>query len=497
MTFRRRHLTIRTRLALWYAGLLGGTLTVLILLGLWLVRHQLQVNADELLRSKAAAVATEVDVTTRGRIIFDTDGRREGQLPPVAVGLDFVRVMGPDGRVAYTYDPGFGVPEMDASSRSATQNGESVLSTVRSTDAGSLRLLTQPMIEKYKTIAIVQVGRSQADLDSLLAQMGGWGAAAVGVSLLLAWIGGYFLAGRALAPVDEIRKAAESLGAGELALRLSHDGADDELGRLVGAFNGFLQRMQAAFEQQRRFTSDASHELRTPLAVIRSLAEVALQRASRDGSQRATFASIRDECDRLGRLVESLLLLARSDESHTVPTERVECEELLAESMARAAPSASTAGVTLALEPRSPVWTRGDRELLIQLIMNLLENAIRHTAAGGRVDLACGSLNDHVVLSVSDTGSGIAPEHLARVFDRFYRVDSARDRSSGGFGLGLAICRWIARAHAGDISVRSAVGVGTTFDVLLPRVTPQTSPPPPSSRAAAAPEQPRPYATTV
>jgi heavy metal sensor kinase len=286
--------------------------------------------------------------------------------------------------------------------------------------------------------------------------------------LLVAWLGGSFLAARALRPVDRITRAAAGLNAENLSMRLPTPQMNDEFGRQTAAFNTMLDRLERAFERQRRFTADASHELRTPLSVIRSLAEVALISPRDEAYDRRVYTSIAEETERLGRLVESLLVLARADDGRGLELSPVDLDEIVIGVGERVAERAASQRVELVLEAPRRCPVRGDSTWLMQLVLNLVDNALRHTPAGGRITLTAVCSSTVAAVSVSDTGPGIAPEHLPRLFERFYRADDARSRATGGVGLGLAICEWIARAHHGELSVRSEVGRGSVFTLQLP-----------------------------
>ncbi|MBW3632739.1 MAG: HAMP domain-containing histidine kinase, partial [Chloroflexi bacterium] len=305
---------------------------------------------------------------------------------------------------------------------------------------------------------------------------------ALGLALALA--GGWVLAGRALRPVDRVTAAAAAIAAGDgtatsLNSRLPVPPTDDELSRLSSTFNAMLDRLQASFRAQERFVGDASHELRTPLTAIRGNVDV-LTRQARHGAAglehmdlTPALDDIRRESDRMRRLLDDLLLLARADASNgPVDTalfrrDRVLLNEIAADAVRSAEVLAS--GHTLELEAPRSVEIPGDADRLHQLVMILLDNAIRHTPPPGRIRVAVAATpGGQARIAVRDEGEGIAPEHLPHLFQRFYRADGARGRSSGGTGLGLAIAHAICRAHGGEITVMSAPGKGTTFLVTLP-----------------------------
>ena len=476
-------LSARTRLTLWYVALVATTLVGLGSLGLWLVRQELYDNADEVLRSKATAVTTEIEIED-GRLVFDDaddDHNDADEDASLMVGLDVVRIWDANRQIIFHHPPIESVPELAPRVLNAVFADHEQFERIHTNDT-SYRLFVQPIHHRGEIVGAVAVGRSEAEINALVARLRVLGLLGLAVALVAAWAGGTFLAARALRPVDRITRAAEQIGAEDLSLRLEHRGVDDELGRLTSAFNDMIDRLERAFQRQQRFTADASHELRTPLSVIRSLAEIALTSPRDEAYDAKTYASICEESERMTRLVESLLTLARADEGHLPMLVGVDVDEVALDAAARIVERARRQGVTLAVEPSDGYEVRGDASLLTQLVLNLLENALRHTPAGGRITLAVDPAEDGVSLVVADTGSGIPAEHLPRLFERFYRVDQARSRSVGGFGLGLAICEWIARVHAGRLTVESEVGVGTTFRLWLPRPAAARAAPPDAAR---------------
>src|SRR5439155_10888771 len=292
------------------------------------------------------------------------------------------------------------------------------------------------------------------------------------IAVLLAGFGGYALARRALSPIDLMATQAKTISAEKLGDRLSIENPEDELGKLGSVFNAMLSRLEAAFNQLRRFTADASHELRTPLTAIRSVGEVALQDQKSPAEYRDVIGSMLEEVDRLTRLVESLLVLSRADAGH-VPLQRADISFLAL------AQEASALVEVLAEEKRQHVAVEGDtrpvvsadRLILRQAVVNLVDNAIKYSPADSRILVRVfASDNGHATLEVTDQGLGVPPEHSSHIFDRFYRMDAARSREWGGAGLGLSIARWAVEAHGGEIGVRSAGLQGSTLWIRLPSI---------------------------
>jgi two-component system OmpR family sensor kinase len=248
----------------------------------------------------------------------------------------------------------------------------------------------------------------------------------------------------------------------------------DELGRLAATFNELLGRLEASLNLQRQFMADASHELRTPVTTTRTAATVALQQPHREeGDYRETLAIIEQQATRLSRIVEDMFTLARADAgNYPVRRDAMYLDEVIDEVVRAARVLATTKDVRVELQSlASAAWT-GDEELVRRLVGNLLDNAIRHTPGGSTVAVKLRQTAGGFIIEVSDAGSGIAPEMQAHIFERFFRVDRSRSRRvDGGAGLGLALARWIARVHGGDVTLAQSSAAGSTFNVFLPRLS--------------------------
>ena len=288
--------------------------------------------------------------------------------------------------------------------------------------------------------------------------------------VLIAGIGGFLLATRSLAPVRLMADQARSITDKNLNTRLDIGAAHKELQVLTDSFNELLSRLDQSFETMRRFVADASHELRTPLAVIRGEADVSLAQSRSPAEYQESLAIIQDEARRLSRLVDDLLNLARADAGHVhLRVEEFYLNDLLAECCRSVEAAAAARQIDLECRCPDDVPFRGDQELLRRLVLNLLDNAIRYTPAGGKITVKLEAAECELRILVSDTGIGVPPEAAPYIFGRFYRGDQARSRQNGGFGLGLSIVKWIAESHKGTVNVTSEPGKGSTFTVLLER----------------------------
>lgn len=292
----------------------------------------------------------------------------------------------------------------------------------------------------------------------------------VPVLMAVAGAGGYWISRRALRPVDSITAAAESISISNLTQRLEAPKSGDELQRLSETMNRMLERLQGSVQRMTQFTADASHELRTPVAVIRTTAELALKGKSDPEQYRADLRQILTESERTSRLIESLLILVRADSgSEQLPAEPTDLTECLRRSLAQVETTAGAQQVSVeAALPAGPLTVSGDALALERMFFNLLDNAVKYNKPGGTVQVTLGRENGRVSCAIADSGIGISEEDREHVFDRFWRADKARSRSTGGTGLGLAIAAWIAHHHHGSISVISTLGTGSRFIVELP-----------------------------
>ena len=318
---------------------------------------------------------------------------------------------------------------------------------------------------------VVQVAKSEGPMrrylnDLLLVLLFG-----LPVAVAIAGLGGYALARRALAPVDRMAEQARLITAERLTERLPVDNPEDELGRLATVFNQTLMRLESSFDQMRRFTADASHELRTPLTAMRSVGEIGL-RGRRDAADyREIIGSMLEEVDRLSLLVDRLLTLSRADSGESLLTrERVDLADLAQEVTAQLDVLVEEKQQSLTVSANGPSICLGDRMVLRQALLNLVDNAIKYSPVGGHIAVRVStSSSGMAVLDVSDTGPGIPSDLRPRVFDRFYRADRSRSRENGGgTGLGLSIARWAVEVNGGQLTLESSEGPGATFRITLP-----------------------------
>ena len=352
---------------------------------------------------------------------------------------------------------------------------KTVFNSVRLETGESLRVATRRVKDPEGETYFIRLGQSLSTLENARRRALIVLGIAIPVVLLLGSFGGLLLANQALSPVDRITSAAEQIAKGDLAERVpmpaNASAKMDEIGRLAATFNHMISRLQAAFERQKQFTSDASHELRTPLAVMRGDMEIALRREREPQEYQRVLASNLEEIVRLTRLIEDLLMLARADSGRVeLRCEPIDLNKLCQQMTEYITPLAQQREQTLTCElPEAEITVNADLQRIKQMLLNLLDNAIKYTEPGGKITLGLKAENNFAVVTVADTGRGIPAEDLPHIFERFFRRSAkTSDRSAAGFGLGLSIVKWIVDSHGGQIETVSQQGQGTSFIVKLP-----------------------------
>jgi two-component system, OmpR family, sensor kinase len=467
---------MRLRLALWYGGLFAVILLLVGLLTYALHTRGHYDDRDHLLVTSAAHAATgvtsaaeqlhfgssagSVDVVLR---LFDQDGTlREASAndagAPAMVPQD---ILARPGRPAYDLvaglAPPIGIGEAPAEGSFGLVIGPDQRWRVY------VLPISGPDPMGY-VVALTPLGRLDTSIAGFRASL-----AAIGVvGLAVALGGGWAIAGRALRPIDQMTRTARMIAqAHDASHRVEAPRERDELGRLAETFNAMLASLEEAARAQQRFVADASHELRAPLTAIQGNLELLERRADMPAAERAeVLGEIRREASRLTRLVADLLALARADAGTAIRRAPVDLDSVVLETFQAMRPLAQ--GLVLTLDPFEPVQLHGDEDRLRQLVLILLDNAIKYTPPEGCVTVGLSARAGQAEIVVRDTGYGITPDDLPHVFERFYRADPARGRDPGGTGLGLAIARWIVEQHGGAIHLQSVRGVGTTVTVRLP-----------------------------
>jgi heavy metal sensor kinase len=464
--------TIKFRLTLWYVVILGILLTSFSFFLYFTLADSLYKGVDNKIKTMAEVVASSTrSPFGAGPSISDLDRVMAERFGIRPLGR-FIQVLDESGRVGErsTNLSNVQIP-LSVKTLEATSKGRTTFETVQVMEKYPLRLVTMPIIDNGKMAGIVQVGSSLEGVEEALHQLLLILLIAVPGALLLASAGGLFLANKALRPVDEITQIARRIGSGDLSQRIRIKRVNDEIGRLASTFNEMIAKLEDSFRRVTRFTADASHELKTPLTILRGEAEVGLKKRRTLQEYQRILTSNLEEISRMSRIVDDLLTLSRADMGgHAIERQAVDLSSLAREVGKDLQVLAREKKIDLKFTGDGFTTVQGDPLFLRQLIMNLTENGLRYTPSGGEVELKV--KGDHeqgvVRIFVSDTGVGIARKDQKRVFDRFFRVDKARSRETGGTGLGLNICQWIAHAHDGQIAVESMVGKGSTFTVTLP-----------------------------
>lgn len=472
-------LTVRTRLTLWYSAILLAILLTISALSYSLLRWHLMQDLDASLLAVAQVVRDTGYAAAPATPADDVDAALRRLLGAELYDA-LLQFLDPDGDARFrSRELGGRSLPLSLEARRNAARGTETFETVRLVDDGWVRLLTVPVVRDGRARRLVQVAipldRTQRALARYVQTLLWLVPLAVG----LAALGGAAVARAALRPVDGMSTAARQISAEDLSRRLTRRGTDDELDRLADTLNGMLARLEAAFGGIRRFAADAAHELRTPLTALKGGLEVAL-RADRSASQyREIVRSGLEEVEHLIRLAEDLLLLSRSAAGGTRSV--VELEPLLLEVVEMGIRLGRASGVTVRAGAVTPGAVLAEPIAIERALLNLVDNAVKYTPAGGLVEVSLAREGGQAVIDVRDTGFGIETADLARVFEPFVRLDHARSRATGGSGLGLAIARSIVDAHGGTLTVRSTPGGGSCFTLRLPLA-------PAASRTASAPE---------
>jgi len=461
MTPRPRSLSVRTRLTLWYGGVLLAIVLVISTFSYFMLRRTLVSGAD-------------VELLMVGQVVRDAgigEARRSEAEVREILGPRFLdvlyRVVGPAGKPEAESGPlrGRHLP-LSTAARERGRSGDPTFETVHLSRGERIRLLTIPLTQE--PARFIQVGATFADIDRALAGYMETLAVMVPLGLGLALVGGASLAWSALRPVETMSRTARRISAQDLTRRLPLRGTADELDHLAETLNAMFARLEAAFTHVRRFAVDAAHELRTPLTVLKGGIEVALRADRSPREYRDVLHSSLEEVEQLIELAENLLLLSRLRMSTALARQPVELETVLMEAVDTGMRLADGRGVIVRLGPVASVTVHGDHATLRRALVNLVDNAVKYTNPGGRVEVSLERDGRHAVVAVSDTGVGMNPADVERIFEPFVRLDEARASDVGGAGLGLSIVHSIVLAHDSSLSVTTAPGIGSTFTIRFP-----------------------------
>jgi heavy metal sensor kinase len=460
--------TLRQRLLVTLLAWLALVLAVFGVVVFLLVRQSLRGDVDQFVRDKAFLLGAQVNPAYPAGLFTDERPWRSDRY--VTYGQTFDadwNLLFQSTRLAAPIEPTAELKQL------ASHPLGVVLHDATGPDGARYRMATVRIERQGTFVCYSQVGVLLRDRDRPLRQLVWWLATCGATALVLAGFGLDYLIRQWGAPLAVLSDTARKINLGSLAKqRLFAPPDAPELAQLAATFNELLDRLEAAHASQHRFVADASHELRTPLAALRAEIEIALRRERAPADYQRTLDSNRHELERLSSLVENLLALAALDASQPQRAQSPVDLALVCRDVAeQLSPLAAAQNVRLQLDVPEGVSVAGDVFSLERAVRNLVENAIRHTPAGEQIEIRASREGSDATVRVIDAGVGIAPEHLPHLFERFYRVDTARTRSHGGAGLGLSIVKAIVEAHGGTVSVESKPGAGSTFTLRLPART--------------------------
>jgi two-component system, OmpR family, sensor kinase len=461
-------MTIRTRLTLWYTGLLALTLLLLGILIYSVVGRILIVNLEERLLAQAEDVITVIQ-QENDPVAVMTSGR--ARLPSIDTfgSQYFVQIVQLDGRAVQLSENlrGQRLPVTNLMLQDL-EPGRVRYTTVRASNV-PLHVASMPIPIGNQIVGVVEVASLISNVEDALVVVRRALLLGSVLALVFAAVGGSILARAALLPIKNITETAQRItGTSDLSQRIPAGVPTDEVGRLTATVNDMLARLEASFETQQRLVADVSHELRTPLTTIQGNLDLLRRGAADNPTMRGeALAAIGNETVRMRRLVNDLLLLAQADAGLQLQLQPVELDTLLLDVYRQGQVISQATGVRVRLGAEDQAVVLGDADRLRQLLLNLVDNAIKYTPPGGDVTLTLKRQAGWVQISVADTGCGIPAQDRPHIFERFYRADRSRTRP-GGAGLGLSIAKWVAEAHGGKLEVESEVGQGTVFTLYLP-----------------------------
>jgi heavy metal sensor kinase len=482
--------SLRFKLTLWYVFILGILLISFSSFLYFTLSKSLYRDADVKLRSLAELIASESasPLSKFGFGNIDQALAASMNLKPIG---KFIQVLDESGKIGRKSDNLRDIQlPISLNALKNASKGLITFETDRSFGNAPLRIITFPVIENNHPTRIVQVASSLEDVEDALNTLFIILMIAVPFALMVASLGGQFLANKALKPVDNITQTARMITSQNLNQRIQPLKVKDEISRLIETFNEMISRLDQSFGQIKQFSADASHELKTPLTILKGEVEVTLRKRRTSDEYEQTLNSNLEEINRMSQIVDDLLFLSRADIGEIrLNKEEINLTEILNELVIHMNILARAKNIRIKTSNHhGDIHLFGDALRIRELFLNLIENGIKYTEDGGSIHITLtkenlphdksspnrieGEQTEFVKIIVSDTGIGIAEEDQERIFDRFFRVDKARSRDQGGSGLGLSICQWIVEAHRGEITVASEIEKGSSFIVKLPLYSP-------------------------
>ncbi len=480
--------SLRFKLTLWYVLILAVLLIAFSSFLYLTLSNSLYRDVDNRLQALAGLIASEAASPLSKFALGDMDQALQLTMNLKPVGK-FIQVLDESGKIGQKSDNLRNVQlPISLSTLKNASRGVITFETITSFGNTPLRIVTVPVYEDNHVTKIIQVASSLEDVEDALKTLFIILIVTVPSALLVASLGGQFLANKALKPVDQVAQTARLITSKNLNQRIEPPKVKDEISRLVETFNEMISRLDKSFSRIKQFSTDVSHELKTPLTILKGEVEVALRKARDSSEYEEILRSNLEEINRMSKIVDDLLLLSKTDIGEMrLLQEKVNLTDILNEVVLNVDILAQSKHLRLETSNHlEDIHVYGDPLRIRELLLNLIDNAIKYTEVDGTIRITIERDGNHArsgnepkgsdggdskgfaKIIISDTGIGIAKEDQERIFDRFFRVDKARSREQGGSGLGLSICKWIVDAHQGDISVKSELGKGSTFIVRLP-----------------------------
>ncbi|MBI5328515.1 MAG: HAMP domain-containing protein [Deltaproteobacteria bacterium] len=461
-------LPIRAKLTIWYTVLVAVSLIIFGIILYAALSKSLTTSIDNRLLPFAGMISKAVFKPGTVALPQNFDVLLEHFFGIKTTGT-FIQLLDKSGKIVFTSST-LGKTHIPLSGQAYHHAiaGNITYETIENIGRYPARIITFPLMDKHTVVGILQIGAPLQEAVNVINTLFYVLAVVIPFAVILGGIAGWFFSKKVLGQVDDITSMAKKIEAGSLNERLNVSGPKDELGRLAETFNDMIARLELSFKQQKQFTADASHELKTPLTVLKGEMEIALKTEKTvEGLQEAIRSNL-EEVNKMSAIVRNLLDLARIDSRIKLPKDKVSLNEIMEKIFNQTMQLAKYKGVDMKIIKNEEVVVVGDILRIGQLVFNLIDNAIKYTVKDGKIEISLEQEGDWAIITVLDTGIGIAQEDIPYIFDRFYRVDKARTSVEGGVGLGLSICKEIVDAQDGRIEVESAVGKGSIFRVYLP-----------------------------
>ncbi len=450
--------SIRVRLTVWYAVVLGLMLIVYAGATYVAVRHEFLEQLDDQLHEDFETAEGSLSRSSDGGLTSTAERHHDPDDEGRAID-----VWSLTGERVHRSGASVDLPLVTLTTGTPHARYESIVA-----NGERWRLLTGTTMVDSRAV-VLRVSRAEERLRNQLWEILVVLVLGLPLVVVLAAMGGYVLARRALAPIDHLASDARRITADRLHERLSVPNPNDEVGRLTAVINDTFARLESSFDRLRRFTADASHELRSPLAVIRGIGEAGLGERRSPEEYREAMGSMLEEVDRLTNLVDTLLRLSHADAGMVrLARESIDVGQLTNEVVSSLAVLAEERNQCLAVNVADHVTILADRPVLREAVTNIVDNAIKYSPPGSTIDVSARAADGRAIVTVADEGPGIASEYRDRIFDRFFRVDEARSRDRGGTGLGLAIAKWAVEINGGQIAVDQRPNGGSVFRIVLP-----------------------------